>query len=634
VSTGIACAFWDKRKINILDTPGDSNFINDSRNCLSVADAALVVVSAVGGVEVNTEKMWGLAEEMEVPRIILINKCDRERANPAKVLQEVRDNLHAGAIQLHLPIGSESTFRGLVSVMAGKAFTYDGVTGKGTEIPVPADMKDALAAAHKNIIEAVAESDEALMEKYFETDDLPAEDVRANLPKLIQAGHIVPILYGAASKAIGTDLLLNVIVAGAPSPVDRGSRTAAKGDDEIEVAPDADAAFAGQVFKTIADPYAGRLTVFRVWRGTLQPDGSFVNTTREAKERYGQILGIFGKKQVPQDCAVAGDIVAVSKLKETKTGDTLCSADAELSFAQLEPVLPIVTFAISAEAKGDEEKMIEGLHRLAEEDPSVVLGLDEQTRDILLSGMGSVHVEVIRSRLKRKFGVSVQLALPKVPYRETIRKKVTGIEGKHKKQSGGRGQFGVCYIDMEPLPRGKMYEFEDAIFGGSIPRQFIPAVDKGLQEAMVKGPMTGCPVVDIKFRLYDGKYHNVDSSEMAFKIAGSQAFKEGFARAGGVLLEPVMNMEIVVPDECMGDVMGDVTSRRGKVQGMDAKGRYQIIRAQIPMGEVLQYAPDLNSMTSGRGTFAMEMSHYDPMPPVLAEKVMKARADEKEAAKN
>ncbi len=631
VSTGLGRAVWDKTKINILDTPGDANFINDSQNCLAVSDSALLVVSAVGGVEVNTEKMWGLAGDLSLPRIILINKCDRERANPEGTLKDIKENLMPGVIQLHLPIGKEGTFQGLVSVMSSKAFKYEGTSGKGTEIPIPADMVDQLEAAHRAIVEAVAESDEALMEKYFEDDDLPMEDVRAALPKLIQAGEIVPVLYGAASKNIGTDLLMNVLVAGAPSPVVRGIIKATKGDEPAEVAPDASAPFAGQVFKTVADPYAGRLTLLRVWSGELKADSSFLNTTKDAKERFGQILGIQGKKQDPQESAVAGDIVAVAKLKETKTGDSLCAPGGEVSFKTIDPVLPIVTFAIRSKAKGDEEKVIEGLNRLAEEDPSLVLGLDEQTRDILLSGLGQVHIEVVRARLKRKFGVEVELALPKVPYRETIKKKVTGIEGKHKKQSGGRGQFGVCYIDMEPLHDGKMYEFEDAIFGGSIPRQFIPAVDKGIQEAMVKGPMTGCPVVNIKVRLFDGKYHNVDSSEMAFKIAGSQAFKEGFAKAGGVLLEPVMNMEIVVPDEAMGDVMGDVTSRRGKVQGMDAKGRYQVIRAQVPMSEALQYAPDLNSMTSGRGTFTMELSHYEDVPGQLAQKIVQKRREEIEA---
>lgn len=631
VSTGVAQAVWDKTKINILDTPGDSNFINDSRNCLAVADCALLVVSAVGGVEVNTEKMWGIAEELGLPRIILINKCDRERANPQQALKEIRENLHPGVVQIHVPIGKEGAFQGLVSALSGKAFKYEGTSGKGKEIPIPADIADEVAAARKAIIEAVAESDEALMEKYFADDDLPESDVQAVLPTLIQSGAIVPVIYGAASKNIGTDLLLNVLRIAAPSPVGRGVIKAKKGDAPAEVAPDANAPFAAQVFKTVADAYAGRLTLMRIWSGTLEPDTGFVNTTRDVRERFGQILAIHGKKQEPQESAVAGDIVAVAKLKETTTGDSLCAAGAEVSFEKLEPVLPIVTFAIKAQAKGDEEKVIEGLHRLAEEDPSLVIGLDEQTRDILLSGMGQVHIEVVRARLKRKFGVEVDLALPKVPYRETIKKKVTGIEGKHKKQSGGRGQYGVCFIDMEPLPRGKMYEFDDAIFGGSIPRQFIPAVDKGIQEAMVKGPMIGCPVVDIKVRLFDGKYHNVDSSEMAFKIAGSQAFKEGFAKAGGVLLEPVMNMEVVIPDECMGDVMGDITSRRGKVQGMAAQGRYQVIRAQIPMSESLQYAPDLNSMTSGRGTFSLELSHYEEVPGQIADKIVETRREEIEA---
>ena len=624
VSTGLASLEWRKTKVNLLDTPGDANFINDARNCLAVADTALLVVSAVGGVEVGTDKMWGLAEQLSLPTVVFINKSDRELANPLGALAQVQEHLSQAAVPLQLPIGKEAAFEGVVDVLTGMAYRYaaDG-DGKGREDELPADLVDAVAAARRAIVEAVAESDEALMERYFEEDDLPTEALEAKLPALIAGGTVVPVLFGAANRNAGVDRLMDLIVTALPSPLARGSvKGHTLGGEEVEVSTAEDGPFAAQVFKTVADPYAGRLTCFRVWRGSLEPDGTFLNTTQDAKERFGQILGIQGKKQEGIGSVAAGDIVAVAKLKLTKTGDSLCDLKSPVLFEKIAPMMPAISFAIKPKSKGDEEKVVDGLNRLAEEDPSLRVGFDEQARDILLSGMGQVHVEVVLERLKRKFGVEVDLSLPKVPYRETIRKKATGIEGKHKKQTGGRGQFAVCYVDMEPLPRGEHYVFDDAIFGGSIPRNFIPAVDKGIQEAMHKGPLGGFPVVDVKVRLFDGKFHAVDSSELAFKIAGSLAFKEAFLRCGPCLLEPVMNLEVVIPEECMGDVMGDVTSRRGKVLGMDTQGRYQVIRALIPMAEVLQYAPDLRSMTSGRGTFTMDLSHYEELPQALTEKVI------------
>jgi elongation factor G len=633
VSTGLASCEWKRRKINIFDTPGDANFSNDARNCMSVADAVLLVVSAVDGVEVQTEGMWELATELNVPRAIFINKLDRERSDPEAALKEIKEVLHAGVVPLQMPIGKESTFEGVIDLLSGKAYRYSGDgSGMATEGEVPAELADAAAAARRALVEGVAETDEALMEKYFEEDDLPQADLVEHLPRLIQTGVLVPVLYGAAARNSGTDRLLNLIVDGFPSPLARGSVTArsGQGDETVELDLSSDGALAAQVFKTVADAYAGQLTIFRVWSGTVSSDGNLLNTTRRAKERIGPILSIQGKKQEHMGSASAGDIAAVAKLKETKTGDTLTDLGGKVVFAPIEAMAPSISFAIKPTSKGDEDKLIPSLHRLAEEDPSLQITLDEQSRDIILSGLGQVHVEVVLARLKRKFGVEVALSLPKVPYREAIRRKVTGIEGKHKKQTGGRGQFGVCYIDLEPLTRGEQYEFVNDIFGGAIPRQYIPAVDKGIRESMVRGPQAGYPVVDIKARLYDGKYHNVDSSEMAFKIAGSLAFKEGFMRAGPCLLEPIMNMIIVVPDDNMGDVMGDVTSRRGKVSGMDSRGRYQVIKATVPMSEVLQYAPDLRSMTSGRGSFTMELSHYEELPSHLTEKVVADAAKAKE----
>ncbi len=635
VSTGLASLEWDKTKVNLLDTPGDANFINDARNCLAVADTAVVIVSAVGGVEVGTDKMWSLAEKLGLPKVIFINKADRELADPAGALAEVRQHLTPAALPMQVPIGKEASFEGVVDVLSGRSWRYalDG-SGKGREGDVPPEMADEVADARRAVVEAVAESDEALMEKYFEEDDLPAEDLDVHLARLVAEGAIVPVLFGAASRNVGADQLLDLLTRSTPSPLARGAIQArTEGGDETEVVPVEDGPFAAQVFKTVADPYAGRLTIFRVWRGTLESDGTFYNATRETKERFGQVLGIQGKKQEGLGSAGTGDIIAVAKLKETKTGDSLCALKNGVVFEQIAPVMPAISFAINPRSKGDEEKVVDGLNRLSEEDPSLQVGFDEQARDILLSGMGQVHVEVVLERLKRKFGVEVDLSLPKVPYRETIRKKVLGVEGKHKKQTGGRGQFGVCYIDIEPLPRGEHYEFVNNIFGGSIPRQFIPAVDKGIKEAMQKGPLAGFPVVDFRIRLFDGKFHSVDSSELAFKIAGSLAFKEAFGRAGPCLLEPIMDLEITVPEECMGDVMGDVTSRRGKVQGMDTRGRYQVIQAQIPMAEVLQYAPDLRSMTSGRGSFTMELSHYEELPAAFTDKVIAEVVAQREESK-
>ncbi len=630
VSVALATVEHHKKKINVLDTPGDSNFIADTRYAMQAVDTAILVVSAVDGVQVVTEKLWRLLEEIGLPRIFFVNKMDRERANFDEVLADIKENLGVTPLVLQLPIGKESTFKGVVDLVKMKAYLYelDG-SGKFTEAEIPADMADKVEEARRQLIEGIAETDEELMEKYFEEEDLSDEEIWTALPKALADGSVVPLFCGAATKNVGAAALLDFVAKACPSPDFKGTFKGLHPDtgEEIEREINPEAPFSGLVFKTVADPFAGKLTVFKVMSGTLHPDGTFLNSSLGVKERYGAVLAINGKKQTPLEQAVAGDIVAVAKLKDTRTGHTLCDPKEPIRYEALPPLRPVVTFALKAKAKGEEDKVMAGLNRLIEEDPTLQIGHDEQSGELLLSGMGQVHIEVVRERLKRKFGVEVDLSLPSVPYRETIKKKASA-EGKHKKQTGGRGQFGVCYLEVSPLPRGEGYEFVNDIFGGAIPRQFIPAVDKGCQKAMEKGILAGYPVVDVKVRLYDGKYHAVDSSELAFTIAGSLGFRAAMEKANPVLLEPIMKMEITVPNENMGDVYGDVSSRRGRVLGSDSQGKFTVVKAEVPYAEVLSYSPDLTAMTSGRGEFTMEMSHYEEVPGPIAQKIIeKAQAE-------
>lgn len=631
ISTAIAACEWQKKKITILDTPGDNNFFFDARNAMIAADIIGIVVSSVDGIQVMTEKMSEIAEEMALPRIIIINKLDRERADFQGTLEAVQSLLTKRAAPFTIPIGKEAGFNGIVNILKQKAFKYAADGSKEMEqIPIPADMADDVAAAREKLVEVIAESDDTLMEKYLETMELSEQEINDNLPRAIAAGLLVPVVAVSALKNVGVPQFLDILCERFPSPTDRAARVGEYDGKQVLCNPLPDAPLAGFVFKTVQDKFTGNLTMIRLWSGTMTADSGFYNSSADEKERIGQLLVPVGKKQdsVPEACA--GDIVAIAKLKSTKTGHSICDEKQKVVFEPPPEIHPIISYALRAKNKGDEDKLGQALNRVAEEDPTIHIIRDAEARETQISGMGQVHIETTIDKIKRKYEIEVELLPPKIPYRETIRKRVENIEGKHKKQSGGRGQFGVCYIHVEPLPRGGGFEFDNKIVGGSIPRQWIPSVEKGVVGRMSRGVIAGYPLVDAKVTLYDGKYHDVDSSDMAFQMAGSKGFKVAVEKAAPYLLEPIWNLEVVVPDECMGDVMGDINQRRGKVQGMDAKGKNQVIRAQVPMSELLQYGPDLDSISGGRGSFTIGFSHYDELPAQLAEKVIAAYKSEEE----
>lgn len=630
ISSSLHHLVWEKHKVNIIDTPGDTNFLNDAKNSLYVVDGAVVVIDAISGIKVQTERLWQYCDVFKLPRIIFINKMDRERAAYANILDDINKTLGKKAVITHIPIGAEESFRGVIDLLKMKALIYENdSSGKYTEEEIPKELNDEALDLRGKIIEDIAEASDELLEKYLEGEDLSTEDLYKGLKEGTLSMKFVPVICGSALKNIGVQPLLYEIVHCLPSPLEKGDHKGInpKTKEEDIRKPDEKEPFSAVVFKTIADPYTGKLTIFRIYSGSLNSDSTVYNASREVKERIGQIFQIEGKGQKPIDSAGVGELVAVAKLKDTTTGNSLCEENAPIIFEGATPSPPIVSFAIEPKTKGDEEKAIISLHKLTEEDPTIKIHRDEQTNETILSGMGQVHLEVILEKLKRKFGVEVNLKAPKVPYKETIRGKAK-VQGKYKKQSGGRGQYGDAWLEVEPLPRGEGFEFLDKIVGGVIPRQYIPAVEKGIIETMNEGVLAGYPVVDVKAALVFGSFHTVDSSEMAFKIAGSMAFKKGCLEAGPVLLEPVMNMNITVPDDNMGDIIGDLNSRRGKVLGVEGSNNTQTIKAQVPMGEVLTYAPDLSSMTGDRGTFTIEFSHYEEAPSHITEKVVAASKKE------
>ncbi len=630
ISSGFHQFNWKKHTVNLIDTPGDQNFFSDTLSCQQAADSVVVVIDAVDGVKVQTEKAWEFAKEYDQPCAIFINKLDRERADFFRAFQYAADIFEPKPIILQLPIGVEADFKGVVDLISGQAYVYDE-NGKAQKTDVPADMQELVESEKENLIENIAEADDELIERYLEGETLSNEDLRAALRTGTQNRTFVPVLCGAATNNIGIDLLMDLIVSALPSPLDRGPKmgTDPGNGSEIERAPDPDAPFSAFVVKTLADPYAGRLTIFRVISGTIGSDGTFYNSSKEVKERFNQLLTIAGKEQKPATGAGPGAIVAVAKLKETVTGNTLCDDAAKIVYTCAEPLPSLISFAIAAKNQGDEDKIFISLTKLLEEDPSLKLDRISETKEILLSGLGRIHIETAIDKLKRKFNVESVLNTPKVPYRETIKKKVR-VQGRHKKQTGGHGQFGDCWIQMEPLPRGKGFEFVDGIVGGSIPKNYIPAVEKGIIDASQKGVLAGFLCVDFRVTLDDGSFHAVDSSEMAFKIAGSIAYKKACEEAQPVLLEPIMNVTVTTPEDYMGDIMGDLNGRRGKVLGMDNAGKNQVIKANVPMAEFLTYAPDLRSMTGGRGMYTMEFSHYDEVPTHIAEKIVEAKNKENE----
>jgi elongation factor G len=615
---------WNGHSIHLVDTPGYGDFIADTRACMRTLDCAVVILSAISGVKVQTEEIWQWANEFEIPRIAFVNKMDRERANFLRAIDDMEKALKARGVAVQMPLGAEESFSGVIDLITMKAYQYakDG-SGGCTEIPIPAEHLDEARRLREHMVEIVAEAYDALTEKYLETGELSVEDILDGLRVGTMRNTFTIVLCGSATMNIGVKQLLDAVCAYLPSPLDRTKAVGTNPKTETleERAPAESEPFSALVFKTTSDPYTGKITIFRVYSGVLNSDSVISNSTRGVEERIGQIYELEGKKQKPIKQAVAGDIVAVAKLKETVTGDTLCDPGKPIVYEPAPLLKPVISYAIEPKTKNDEDKIHGALHKMIEEEPTLESHRDSQTKEFIISGMGQVHLDVIVEKMKRKFNVEVILKTPRVPYLETIRG-ATKVQGKYKKQSGGRGQYGDCWIEMGPTARGEGYLFEDKIVGGVIPRQYIPAVDKGIQEAAQEGFLAGYPVIDFKVGLYDGSFHTVDSSEMAFKIAGSMAFKKAMEQCKPVLLEPIMNMKVTVPDENMGDVIGDINSRRGKVVGVEPKANSQIIRAVVPMSEVLAYSNDLRSMTSDRGLFSMEFSHYEEVPTHLAQKVI------------
>ncbi|MFH2044898.1 MAG: elongation factor G [Pseudomonadota bacterium] len=629
ISSGFHTLNWKKNIISLIDTPGDQNFFTDTINCMQAVDGAVVVVDAVDGVKVQTEMAWDYADQFGLPRIIFINKLDRERADFFRTFKDATDIFKPKPIILQMPIGSESGFKGVVDLISMKSYIYDS-DGKVTIGDIPADMLEDANKEKEALIENIAEADDSLIEKYLEGTDISDDEIKSALKQGTISKTFVPVVCGSAIKGIGIDLLLDLVSTCMPSPAETAPRKGvdSKGN-EIERKPDPAAPFSAFVFKTVADPYAGRLSIMKIVSGTLGESGNFYNMNKSSRERYNQLLVIAGKEQKPITEAGPGEIVTVAKLKETATGDTLCDESNKIKFECAKPLPSLISFAVGSKVKGEEDKIFISLSKILEEDIALKLERNAETKEILLSGRGQVHIEVVVEKLKRKFNVDTQLDTPKVPYKETIKKKVR-VQGRHKKQSGGHGQFGDCWIQMEPLPKGSGFEFVDSIVGGAIPKQYIPAVEKGIIESAQRGVLAGFPCVDFKVTLDDGSFHAVDSSEMAFKVAGSLAFKKAVLEAKPVLLEPIMKVTITTPEEYMGDIMGNLNSRRGRVLGMDSAGKNQIIIANVPMSEFLTYEPDLRSMTGGRGIYAMEFSHLDEVPAQIAEKVIEEANKEKE----
>ena len=633
-SLGLATCFvpWRKHKINIIDTPGSGMYGVEARAGVRAGDTALMVINAGSGVEVTTERMWEHAASIGQPVMFLINTLDRENTSLEMVLEGLEESFGRNIVALQLPIGSEGDFNGVVDLVSEQAYAFakDG-DGKGTAIDIPADMVDEVEEWRAKLIETVAESDDALMEQYFDEGSLTAEELSQGLRQAIATRQVFPVAVSTALHGIGISTLLDLCVDYLPDPTARGSYPATNlAGEDCEVATSEDGLAAALVFKTLHDPFSGKISIMRVVRGELSSDSAAWNPRAEEPEKLGQLLHLQGKQPSPTGKLVLGDIGAVAKLKHTVSGDTLCQKEHPVRLAWIEVRPPSISYAIEPKAKGDEEKINEALHKMMEEDLGLASGRDPQTGEVLLSGSGQLHVEIAIAKLAQRYKVEVILHPPKVPYRETIKRAADG-HGRHKKQTGGRGQFADCKIKIEPLASGEEFEFVDQIFGGSIPQGFRPAVEKGIQESRVRGYLTSFPVVDFRVRLLDGQYHDVDSSEMAFKIAGSLAFKDAMSRAAPTLLEPMMMVEIVTTEEFMGDIMGDLAQRRGRPQGMDTKGDKQIIKAVVPMAEMLDFSPALRSITQGRSRFTMEFSHYDEMPRQVQEKVI---AEAKKAAED
>jgi elongation factor G len=633
ISAALASFEWQERKVNLIDTPGDSSFIADALGALRVCESAVFVVNAVMGVEVHTTRLWARASELDIARLLFVNMLDRERADFFRALDSLKQAFGQHVVATEIPIGSEHEVRGVIDLVDMKAYEYDGPgRDNSREIPIPDDLQDQAQEYREKLMDEVSESSDALMERYLEGEEISHEEIVTALKDGTNHGAMFPVTCGIATRNLATNRLLDAIVEDLPSPVKHGGLDVG----EITLEPVEDEEMFAYVFKTRADPFAGRINMFRVYQGTLSHDTQVLNTRTHNKERIGQLVTFEGSKTGSATDFGPGDIGAVAKLKETKAGDWLASRDEPIEMPSIKLPAPVMAFAVEPKSKGDEDKVFTALRRLQEEDPTIDLHRDPQTGEQIVAGLSQVHVEVIMQRLKDRFGAEVNLKPPRVPYQETIRKQAKA-HGRHKKQTGGRGQFGDCHIEIEPLndpthPTG--FEFIDAIKGGVIPSGFIPAVEKGVLEAMQEGVVAGYPVKDVRVRLYDGSYHTVDSSEMAFKVAGSLAMKQALSEAGPVLLEPIMLVTVNVPEDSVGDVIGDLNSRRGRPLGMEPTGAgMSEVKAEVPMAEMLSYAPDLRSITGGQGEFAMEFLRYEEVPGHLAGKVVEEAKAEKEAVK-
>jgi elongation factor G len=628
ISAALASFSWRDVKVNLIDTPGEPSFIADSLGALRVCESAVFVINAVMGVEVSTQRLWTRAAELGVARLLFVNMLDRERADFFRTLESLKTAFGPHVVATEIPIGSEHEVRGLIDLVDMKAYEYSG-SGKENcrEIPIPDELVAQAEEYREKLMDEVAENSDALMERYLEGEEISHEEIVTALEDGTDQGHIFPVTCGVATAHLGADRLLDALVDDLPSPTQHGGLKL----PDMTLEPTEDGDTYAYVFKTRADPFAGRINLFRVYQGTVRADSHLLNTRAHAKERMGQLLVPQGKEVTHIDAFGPGDIGAVAKLKETRAGDWLADRDEPISMPSIALPAPVMAFAIEAKAKGDEDKVFSSLRRLQEEDPTIDLHRDPQTGEQIVAGLSQIHVEVVVDRLKSRFGAEVTLKPPRVPYQETIRGSAKA-HGRHKKQSGGRGQFGDCHIEVEPLPGGD-FEFVNAIKGGVIPTSFIPAVEKGVVEAMSQGVVAGYPVKGVRVRLFDGSYHTVDSSEMAFKIAGSIAMRQALEQAGPVLLEPIMMVAASVPEASVGDVMGDLSSRRGRPLGTEAAGGMTEVRAEVPMSELLSYAPDLRSITGGQGEYTLEFLRYEEMPAHLAQKIVQKATEEEEAVK-
>jgi elongation factor G len=631
IATSLAYAEWGQTKINLLDTPGFNMFVHEAKMVLPVVDAAIVVVDGVAGVEVVTERVWNYCEEYKMPRVIVASRMDRERADAERVLDSLTRAFGRSVLPLELPIGKEKNLSGVVDLVNMKAYTYElGGNGKGKEGEIPANMKEVAQEAHEKLVELVAEGDDALMEKFFDAGTLSEHDLIPALHNAIREDKIFPVLFASGLGNVSTDRLMDFIVDFTPAATEhesiRGEVTSGNGEPPARKESDTEPTSL-YVFKTVSDPFAGRISYFKVFSGVLKNDASLANFSRNSQEKFAHISVMQGKTAVPVNELHAGDIGAVAKLKDTLTGDTLGDKSAPIQYPHVKLPEPAITFAIEPKSRSDEDKLGPGIHKMLEEDAMLRFFRDAQTREFLIAGTGQQHIEVVVAKLKKRYHTEVVLKAPKVPYRETIRGRAD-VQGRHKKQTGGHGQYGDCKIKMEPLPRGSEFEFVNDIFGGAIPKNYIPAIEKGIKDAASRGHLAGFPMVDFKVVLYDGSYHDVDSNDMSFQMAGRIAFRKAMEQAKPTILEPIMHVEITIPDEFAGSIMGDLNARRGRIQGMDNKAGNTLVKAEVPMSEMLTYGVDLTAMTQGRGSFNMEMHHYDVVPGQLQEKIIeKAKAE-------